>query len=216
LVDTIIRGDSLEVMRKMKDKSIDLAFTDPPYGKKADKGTNGFGQAKNRKYKDDWDSFTPGLEYFTEILRVSKKAIIFGGNYFTPFLPVSNCWLVWDKKGDVPFNNPFADCELIWTNFNKPIKKYTFKQQGFIKDTKDIRVHPTQKPTELIEMILRDFSNEGDIILDPFLGSGTTAVACVRLDRHCVGVELSEEHYNTSCERVEQERAVKESQPELM
>lgn len=156
----VIQGDCLEIMKTIPDKSIDLVITDPPYGKKASKGTNGFGSSKNRRYKDDWDNFIPTKEYFDEMLRISKNVIIFGGNYFAHLLPPSGCWLVWDKKGDIKFQNPFADCELIYTNFKKPVKKYVFKQQGFITDSEDKRYHPTQKPSELVQKLIEDWSKD--------------------------------------------------------
>lgn len=110
-------------MKQLPDKSIDLIVTDPPYGKKADKGTNGFGQAKNRRYAGGWDSKRPDKEVFDEMRRISKNMIIFGANYFADMLPVSNCWIFWDKKGEVKFQNPFADGELIYTTFKKPVKR---------------------------------------------------------------------------------------------
>lgn|SRR5574343_389576 len=199
----LIHGDCLEEMKKIPDGSVDLVLTDPPYGIKADKGTSGFGTAKNRKYINEWDSKTPEKEYFDEILRIGKVVIIFGGNFFTDKLPVSGHWLVWDKKGDVAFKNPFSDCELIWTSIKKkPIKKYTFKQQGFITDSKDKRYHPTQKPSELVKQLLEVYSKDGDTICDPFMGSGTTGVACKNLNRNFIGIELDKEYYDIAVKRI--------------
>lgn len=96
---TLLQGDCLELMKNMSDKSVDLVITDPPYGKKADKGTNGFGKSKNRRYSSEWDNFTPSKEYFDEIFRIGKNAIIFGANYFPQFLKPSTHWIFWDKKG---------------------------------------------------------------------------------------------------------------------
>lgn len=203
-INKIILGDCLEVMKDIPDNSIDLIVTDPPYGKKADKGTNGFGSAKNRRYQGEWDNDIPSKECFDEMIRISKHIIIFGGNYFCHLLPPSKCWLVWDKKGDINFKNPFADCELIYTNLTKPVKKYTFKQQGFITDSKDKRFHPTQKPTELIELIIKDFSKENDLICDLYLGSGTTVVACQNTNRRFIGIEKDEKYYQIACNRIGQ------------
>jgi len=199
-LNKIYCGDCLEIMKEIDNKSIDLILTDPPYGKKSDKGTGGFGSSKNRRYADNWDSVIPIADVFNEIFRISRNQIIFGGNYFN--LPISNCWLVWDKKGDIAFKNPFADCELIWTSFKKPIKKYLFKQQGFIRDSKDKIYHPTQKPTGLFQRILEDFSNENDIIFDPFIGSGTTAVACKLLDRNFIGIEINPDYVDIANKRL--------------
>lgn len=186
--DYIEQGDCLELMKNIPDKSIDLIVTDPPYGKKADKGTNGFGSAKNRKYKGGWDSKIPDKAVFDEMFRIAKNIIIFGGNYFAHLLPPSKCWIFWDKKGDIAFQNPFADGELIYTTFTKPVKKVVFKQQGFITDSKDERYHPTQKPSELVQLLIEQYSNPGDIVLDPFLGSGTTAVAAVNTHTDIISV----------------------------
>lgn len=201
----LVHGDCLEEMKKIPDGSIDLVLTDPPYGVNACKGVGGFGSSKTDKhYTGGWDSSRPSKEYFDEILRISKQAIIFGGNYFADLLPLGKHWIVWDKKGDIAFQNPYSDCELIWTNVKKnTVKKYVFKQQGFIKDTKDIRVHPTQKPSELVQMLLEIYSKDGDIILDPFMGSGTTGVACKNLNRNFIGIELNETYFNIAKQRIE-------------
>ena len=152
--------------------------------------------------KGGWDNVRPSEELFNEMLRVSKNVIIFGGNYFADILPPSNHWIFWDKKGGIAFKNPFADGELIYTSFTKPIKRITFRQQGFITDSKDERYHPTQKPSELIELLLTQYSKEGDIVLDCFMGSGTTGIACVRTMRKFIGVELDEGYFRVSEDRI--------------
>lgn len=209
--DVIYNQDCLSGMKSLPDKCIDLIITDPPYGKKADKGTNGFGVSKNRRYTGNWDSKIPEKEVFDEMFRISKNIIIFGANYFAHQLPPSVCWLFWDKKGDIAFQNPFADGELIYTTFKKPIKRIVFKQQGFITDSKDVRQHPTQKPSELVQILIAQYSNEGDIILDPFLGSGTTAVASVRTNRHYIGYEIDDHYFDVCCDRLDEAERERES-----
>lgn len=201
-------GDCLELMKDIPDKSIDLMLTDPPYGKKADKGTNGFGSAKNRRYAGGWDSARPHKEVFDEMFRIAKNVIIFGANYFCDMFPPSNHWIFWDKKGDIAFQNPFADGELIYTTFNKPIRRIVFKQQGFITDSKDKRYHPTQKPTELIEKLILEYSTEGDAICDPFMGSGTTGVACVKTGRNFIGMEIDEHYFDIAKRRIEEHESI--------
>ena len=144
-------------------------------------------------------------EIFDEMFRISKNQIIFGGNYFTEFLPPSNCWIVWDKLSDLKLGKqiPFAHCELLWTSFKITVRKYTLRQQGFINDSKDVREHPTQKPSELLKAILTDFSKKGELILDPFLGSGTTAVACKQLNRNFIGIEISPEYCKIAQDRID-------------
>lgn len=204
--DYIAQGDCLDLMRQLSDKSVDLIVTDPPYGKKADKGTNGFGSSKNRRYRGGWDTKIPPKEVFDEMFRVAKNLVIFGGNYFCHQLPPSNCWIFWDKKGDIAFQNPFADGELIYTTFKKPVKKVVFRQQGFITDSKDERYHPTQKPSELVQKLIEMFSEEGDTILDPFIGSGTTAISAIRSGRHFIGFELDPDFCKVAEKRIEHEK----------
>lgn len=203
-IDKIYLGDASDLIRNLPDKSIDLCLTDPPYAINADKGTNGFGSSSVRHYVGGWDSKPPSKELFDEILRVSKKAIIFGGNYFTDRLPLSHHWIVWDKTGNTKFKNPFSDCELAWTSLENLhiVKKYICLQQGFITDSRDERVHPTQKPTELIEQIIADYSKEGEVIFDPFSGSGTTAVCAKKLNRKFIAFEIDEGFYNISIDRL--------------
>lgn len=203
-INKIYNEDCLEGMKRMPDKSVDLIITDPPYGKKADKGTNGFGSANNRRYVGEWDNAIPEKVVFDEMFRVAKNVIIFGANYFAHLLPPSNCWIFWDKKGNINFKNPFADGELIYTTFNRPVKKIVFRQQGFINDSEDTRYHPTQKPTELLEILIEEFSKEGDTILDPFIGSGTTARACINTNRNYIGFELDEHYYNVAIQRTDE------------
>ena len=202
-INKIINADCLDILRELPDKSIDLVLTDPPYGKNADKGTNGFGATKNRRYAGGWDNQTPCNDVFCEIMRVSKKAIIFGGNYFSDKLPVSKCWIVWDKVGSGNFQNPFADVELAWTNFTKVCKKCVCVQQGFVTDDKEIRIHPTQKPLPLFKWCLENYSKDGDLILDCFSGSGTTAVACHNLHRRFICIEKDPDYWQKSVERLE-------------
>ena len=199
-------ADCLSVLKMLPDKCVDLILTDPPYGIGADKGVGGFGSSKTDKhYEDNWDENTPSQEVFDEMLRVGKLVVIFGGNFFTDKLPVNGHWIVWDKKGDIAFDNPFGDCELAWTNVNKKsVKKYKVIQQGFIGAEKQ-RWHPTQKPVSVIGQIIRDYTKESDIILDPFLGSGTTAVAAKELGRRFIGIEISPAYCKLSADRLRQE-----------
>ena len=203
----LMQGDCLELLKDIPDGSVDMVLTDPPYGKKSDKGTNGFGVAKTRRYTSEWDKKTPPKEVFDKICTVSKNAIIFGGNYFANMLPISNCWIFWDKKGDIAFQNPFADGELIYTTFKKPVKRIVFRQQGFITDSKDKRYHPTQKPTELLEFLIREYTNPGDTVLDPFMGSGSTGVACVNTGRKFIGMELDPVYFEVAKRRIEEAQA---------
>lgn len=200
--------DCLEGLKKIPDNSVDLVLTDPPYGIGADKGSGHYGHTAQRNYNDNWDNETPSKEYFDELLRIGKIVIIFGGNYFTDKLPIGTHWIVWDKINNIKFDNPFSDCELLWTNINrKSVKKYICIQQGFVKDNdlNNQRVHPTQKPLKLIREIIKDYMQEDGVVLDAFMGSGTTAVACKQLGRKFIGFEISPEYCKIAEKRLAQE-----------
>ena len=147
------------------------------------------------------DSTNSARSHFEIIKDRSDNQIIFGGNYFADFLPVRKCWLVWDKQNG--HNNNFADGELAWTSFNKPLKIYQWRWSGMIRkgerriELKE-RIHPTQKPVGLIQMILEDFSKDGDSVVDCFVGSGSTLIACEIINRTCYAMELSP----TYCEKI--------------
>lgn len=209
MIDLLI-GDCFDYMKTIPDKSVDIILTDPPYGKHyhngASRGKKGFGAARHVKYSSsiNWDDHIPSKFVFSEMFRIAKNLIIFGGNYFAHLLPPSNCWLFWDKKGDVPFQNPFADGELIYTTFKRPVKRIVFKQQGFISDSHDERYHPTQKPTELLQLLLEEFTEAGETVLDPFMGSGSTGVACVNTGRNFIGMELDPGYFETAKKRIDE------------
>jgi len=212
-IDQIICGDCLEVMKEIPDKSINLVLTDPPYGIKESNEKNRT-RARLAKTTDfghyDWDKQKVKKEYFEEIRRVSKNQVIFGGNYYASILGDSSCWLVWDKDNG---KNDFADCELAWTSFKTAVRKFKWRWKGMLQEdmkNKEKRVHPTQKPLPLFKWILEKYSQPNDVILDPFLGSGTTAVACLELNRHFIGIELSSEYCEIAKKRI------REIQPQLV
>lgn len=204
-INKIINADCLDILKELPDKCIDLVLTDPPYGigEANGKNTSRGKLAIAKDYgKKDWDNKIPEKEIFDEIFRVSKHQIIFGGNYFAKYLHNSPSWLVWDKNNG---NIDFADCELAWTNFKSAVRKYLWTWNGMLQHdmkNKDIRIHPTQKPLKLFEMILRDYSNENDLILDCFSGSGTTAIACHNLNRRFICIEKDKDYYKSSVERL--------------
>jgi len=194
-------------MKLLPDKSIDLILTDPPYGINIGNAIKPYGivsspSTRRRREQLDWDKTRPTKDIFIEMFRISKHTIVFGGNYFIDYLYPTNCYIVWDKRGNLP-EGPFMDMELAWTNFTKKAKKYLCVNHGFIRDSKEaIGLHPTQKPMKLIKEIINDFSAETDLILDPFLGSGTTAIACADLGRRFIGIEISEKYCEIARQRL--------------
>lgn len=210
MTNQIINDDCINILKQLPDKCIDLVLTDPPYGinesSKNHKSRSKLAKAKDYERKD-WDNKIPEKIYFDEMIRVSKRAIIFGGNYFTEYLKNSPCWIVWNKNNG---NNDFADCELAWTNFTTAVRKYDWTWHGMLQQNmknKDIRIHPTQKPKGLFEKILLDYSKENDLILDCFSGSGTTAVACYNTNRRFLCIEKDKEYYEKSLERLEEAKS---------
>ena len=186
--------DYIEGMKKYPDAHFDLAIVDPPYGigaeNHAGKKENGWKQWD----KKNWDNAIPKKEYFTELKRVSKNQIIWGGNYFANLLENSQCWLFWDK-GQRNFS--LADGELAWTSFKKSIRVFEMARASAMQDAnnKGGKIHPTQKPVKLYEWLLMNYANQGDKILDTHLGSGSSRIAAYKNGFDFVGFEIDSEYY---------------------
>jgi len=207
-MNEIICADCLEVLKSMPDKSVDLILTDPPYGIGIGAiGYAGDGGAPHGIGDASWDTARVDSEYIHECMRVGENVIVFGGNYYADLLPASRCWIVWYKKAgleDLP-NKMFADAELAWTSFDRNTVVCDVRWHGFIRDSREAKtIHPTQKPLEVMRWILERFSEEGDTILDPFAGSGTTCVAAKILGRKYIGIEISPVYAEIARKRVEQ------------
>jgi site-specific DNA-methyltransferase (adenine-specific) len=213
LINTVIQGDCLDVMKTMPDKCIDLVLTDPPYGIGENpsralgraKKTNKWKNAKAIQYVGgNWD-IQPDKIYFDEIKRISKNQIIWGGNYFTTKILLDTMgWLVWYKKGQNP-NNDFSDCELAWTSFNKAVRYIDFPWTGFgAINAKEKRFHPTQKPVKVIKWALQYLAKSGDLIFDPFAGSGTTAIACIEMNLDYICVEKDPDYIKIINNRIQE------------
>ncbi|MDO9463720.1 MAG: site-specific DNA-methyltransferase [bacterium] len=184
---------------------VDLCLTDPPYGTDFDYYSKGRGRclAKQPDYgKQNWNKTRPDKTVFDLIQSISTHQIIFGGNLFTDYLPPSTSWIVWDKDN----TGNFGDCELAWTSHKKSIRKIKWLWNGFLKESPEKRYHPTQKPVGLFMCIINRYSSSRNLILDPFLGSGTTAIACEALKRRWIGIEISEHFCRIAKERIEAER----------
>lgn len=181
-------GDCLEVMKQIPDKSVDLCLTDPPYGIGISK--NPFRQKFEKK---EWDSFIPTKEYFDEIFRISKNQVIWGGNYFTEFLYPSRCFYIWDKVQPEKFSS--AMVEMAWVSKQSPAKMFKQRVVAFEK------FHPTTKPLNLMEWCLGYFPDAQSVI-DPFMGSGTTGVACKNLNRKFIGIEKDANYFEIAKRRI--------------
>jgi site-specific DNA-methyltransferase (adenine-specific) len=198
-MSTIIHGDCIDYLRSLPNNAVDLLLTDPPYGIGIAK--NGYVGKGTQFAKKAWDAKRPAQEYFQEMLRVSRNQIIWGGNYFADYLPPSRCWLVWYKRDNLPILS-FADCELAWTSFDRTAMVFNCRWYGFVKDSREKKVHPTQKALAVMEWCIEEFSHESYTILDPFMGSGSMLVAAKRLGRNYIGVERDIEYLRIAQDRI--------------
>lgn len=198
----LILGDCLEVVPTLG--KVEAVVTDPPYGiGESSKNFAPRGKlASADKYKpSEWDNATADTAVMMAI-DVAKHSIVFGGNYYN--LPPTSCWLVWDKQNGT---NDFADCELAWTNLPKAVRRIYWRWAGMLQrnmgDKKEERLHPTQKPVGVMEWCIGHLPDTAQTILDPFMGSGTTLVACAKMGRKGIGIEIDPDYFEIACKRVE-------------
>ena len=181
---TLYLGDCWEILPTLG--KVDAVVTDPPYG---------IGIAANpvrqRHEKMKWDDAPPPPDLIELVCAASPVQIIWGGNYFD--LPPSQCFLIWDKVQPEDFS--LAMCEQAWTNISRPAKLFRRHVVSFEKH------HPTQKPLELMRWCLMQIDG-CRTILDPFMGSGTTGVAAVKLGRKFIGIEIEPKYFDIACRRI--------------
>jgi site-specific DNA-methyltransferase (adenine-specific)/modification methylase len=198
-------GDCLDVMQGIPDGSVDAIVADPPYGINQDKMGGCRGDSKvtampRRAIIGDDQPFNPSHLLHYPIV------CLFGGNHFADKLPASSCWLVWDKRdGGTPDN--YSDCEMAWTNLNSPARIFHHKWRGMIRASEQriARVHPTQKPIVLMQWVLDILKiPKGATVLDPYMGSGTTGVACVNTGRNFIGIEKDPEYFQIAQKRIQE------------
>lgn len=197
----LILGDCREVLPLLG--RFDACVTDPPYGigEAAGKNASRCNLAVAKDYGDDeWDNEPCSPELIAQMRALSQWQIIFGGNYYE--MPPASCWLVWDKENG---NNDFADCELAWTNLPKAVRRIKFMWNGMLRQNGEARGdHPTQKPIGVMEWALGHLIDSHSVI-DPFMGSGTTGVACVRHGLKFTGIEREPKYFAAACRRIEAE-----------
>ena len=196
----LIQGDCMNIMPLLG--PVDAVVTDPPYGT-ADAWQGGFGHGWGRQdtmksERNAWDAERPSKDCFDMMLKISKDQIIWGGNYFADQLPPSMRWLAWDK---CQRNFTLADFELAWTSQNKAARAFNLSRSQAALDGKEN--HATPKPISLMQWCL-GFLPDATTILDPFMGSGTTLVACAKMGRKGIGIELDREYFDIACKRVEE------------
>lgn len=192
---TLYLGDCMDILPTLP--KVDAVITDPPYGINKDgqkKTTGGHGGRKAYEFLN-WDAELPDAEIFDLILRAAGKHVIWGGNYFADLLPATGKWLVWDKGQRI--NQ--SDGELAWTHECGALRICTMNRVELMTDGAE---HPTQKPVRLMEWSISQVKADG-MILDPFMGSGSTGVACMRLVQPFIGIEREPKYFDIACRRIE-------------
>ena len=210
---TLYQGDCLEILPTLR--KVDAVITDPPYGigeshkRNATRGKPFGARVDGKNTRGtyiapvdygvyEWDERPASQEQIDACISVSNVSILWGGNYFQ--VPPAAGWLVWDKinSGD------FADCELAWSNRRGAVRIFRHMWNGMLRASERSapRVHPTQKPVALMEWCVKQ-AGEPQSILDPFMGSGTTGVACMNLGRKFIGIEIEPRYFDIACRRIE-------------
>jgi site-specific DNA-methyltransferase (adenine-specific) len=184
----ITNEDNMQLMARYEDNHFDLAIVDPPYGIGISKNP-----VRQMHEKKQWDNNIPDKKYFTELFRVSKNQIIWGGNYFD--LPPTQGFFIWDKKQ--PHDFSLAMCEMAWSSLQKPAKMWTL---SVLKETN--KIHPTQKPVQLYEWLLMNNAQQGDNILDTHLGGGSIAIACHKLGYDLTACEIDTQYFEDANKRL--------------
>ncbi len=189
-------GDCREILPSLP--KVDLVLTDPPYGIGRDGQTKTTGGNGGRKAYEflGWDGERPSPDIFDAILQKGSSHIIWGGNYFADLFPPSMRWLVWDKGQRI--NQ--SDGELAWTSMQQALRICTMNRVELMTDGAE---HPTQKPVRLMEWCLEMAPKTTSTVADPFMGSGTTGVACANMGKTFYGIERERKYFDIACERIE-------------
>ena len=211
---TIYNGDCREIVPELG--KFDLLLTDPPYGMDLDcdfSKMKNAGTFKGKSHGTHHEQVIGDDERFDPRpimdLVESSESLWFGADYYADRLPRGGSWSVWDKRLGESADKMFGSCfELIWSAVPHKRKIYRVKWAGIFgmekQDTKK-RVHPTQKPLYLLNMLVSDHSDVGDTILDPFAGSGTTGRAAKDLGRKAILIEIEEKYCEIAANRMRQE-----------
>jgi DNA modification methylase len=191
---TLYHGDCLEILPTLP--KVDAVITDPPYGIGRDGATKTTSRHGGRKAHEfmGWDSGRPSPRAFELVLAAAGKHVIWGGNYFADLLPPTAKWLVWDKGQRIAQ----SDGELAWTHDSTALRICTMNRVELLLDGTE---HPTQKPVRLMKWCVDQI--KASEVLDPFMGSGTTGVACAQLGRKFIGIEIERKYFDIACERID-------------
>lgn len=202
----ILWGDCLEILPTLDTSEVAAVLADPPYGMNYDTDLSGFNGWGGKGHKcepiiGDDTQFDP-----SPWLAIGKKHVFWGAQYFCHRLPQVGGWLVFNKRGDgKPSEICFGDAELAWCDAMQSVRMYSQIWHGVSRWSTEGRLHPTQKPVALMIWCL-SFLPPG-LILDPYAGSCTVAVACARTGRRSISIEIEERYFRIGIERMEREAA---------
>lgn len=193
--------DCMDYMRTVPDKHFELAIVDPDYGIgenwKKDRHSKFYTHNSTYKNKD-----IPKQEYFAELFRVSQRQIIWGGNYYTNFLPPRNSWIIWDKNRRYE-DSHMAEAELAWHSMNVPARIVKITWNGCIRDEKRYGKHPHEKPTSLYKWTLKNYAQPGDKIIDTHMGSQSSRIAAYDMGFDYWACELDKDYFDDGNKRFE-------------
>ena len=199
---TIYHADCADILPGIDPADVGLLLTDPPYGINVDTdtlartGTKAWPGKRNAPIVGDTEPFNP-----SHLIRYGRM-VLWGANNYAHLLPPSSSWIVWDRDSG---NSNTADAELAWTNLGGTVRKFRHLWNGLCRDSEiGHHVHPTQKPVALMRWILDKWTEPGDLILDPYMGSGPIARACADLGRRYIGIEIVEEYVDAAINRLGQ------------
>lgn len=197
-ISEVFNMDCLEYMKSIPDKFFELAIVDPPYNIVSQQ-KRGIGSRIDKTGKmNDWNNIKPTQDYFNELFRVSNYQIIWGANNFT--LPETEYFIIWDKAQSV---DNFASAEYAWTNYKMPAKVFRYSIHQHNADKGD-KIHPTMKPIKLYKWLLKNYTKEGDKILDTHLGSGSSRIAAHDLGFDFYATELDKDYFEAQEKRFKQ------------
>ena len=196
----LLLGDCREILPTLG--KVDAVVTDPPYGIGYVNNAKHVGGGWKPRTETEWDGAKVEASTFDMMRNVSDVQIIWGGNYYTDVLPPTMQWLLWDKCND---GFSLADFEMAWSSQRRASRICRYargNESGFAPRGSDApNAHPTQKPLGVMRWTVGQVA--ADTILDPFMGSGTTGVACAKLGRRFIGIEIEPKYFDIACRRIE-------------
>ena len=204
---TLYCGDCLEILPTLP--KVDAVVTDPPYGISYTHSGGGKGSHSGARFglHHEWaNSPISGDDRpFDPSVWCSYPCVLFGADHFARRLPMDGVFHVWDKDpAGKMSHDSFSDAELAWTNFTRSRCVFRYLWKGMCQEGRgEKRRHPTMKPVQVMEWCIGLLKDTPDLILDPFMGSGTTGVACANLGRKFIGIEIERKYFDIACERIE-------------